>query len=256
MSVVFPHDKQWWSSGSARPSRIINWWPRHEIHGASTWHHTKFMSIKHELGHWIIPAGNGIGFGGTFPAIDESFSVGLWKTCCDLWLTVSSETDTVKETSSECLFHASVRRRAHKGDWTSNHISSLHIRHIIAIFEAGHRCWWVTHSIRERTTSQHLSLGRWGCLFKAKLSVLFSFIPKIQSFSITAFLWYNLISSKWCLRNMSVSSAVCRAIQVADGPHWENGSGVKCVTLQFTVSPADGAQARRPAHWSATEPVL
>lgn len=45
--------------------------------------------------------------------------------------------------------------------------------------------------------------------------------------------WY-LFSA---LRNMFLSAAFPRAIQVADGPHRENGSGVNWRTLHCTISP-------------------
>lgn len=60
---------------------------------------------------------------------------------------------------------------------------------------------------------------------------------------------------------MFVSSAICRAIQVADGPHRENGSGVNWRALHFTISPEQTecrptTAARQPAHGSVTRPVL
>lgn len=97
--------------------------------------------------------------------------------------------------------------------------------------------------------SQHLSLGRWGRLIKKSFHCFFLLFQKSNHFPSQQY-FFSAFST------MSVSSAVCRAIQVADGPHWENGSGVKWTTLQFTNSPADGAQARRPARWPVTKPVL
>lgn len=227
----------------------------------STWHRTN-INNKIWTGSLDYSSPHRMSFSGTFPAIDELLSVCLWKTCSDLWL-IGLSRNWQSRGNVSGIFISCVRLgKAHKealskmkikGDWTNNHISSLRIRFIIAAGGSSVARRW-SHNVtkpqsRKMKTSFQENLM---CFYLSlrKSSRFPSGLVMIQSYFIKVIFllgsWkhvcvFLLFAEQYKLLMDHIEKTALE---------WSGG------TLQFTTSPAGGVQARRPAGWSVTEPVL